>query len=355
MTVDEDATADVPPSLSSGKSWLVSSDARVLTSGAEEVLIRQGSLVRRCAGQGVRNFVTAVLNKAEDGRIDLNLSGVDATRLSQLERILDQLVDAGLLIELTEPDRGGEHDPVTLGLWRRAGATIDRAEIAERLRTQSVSIVGSGALAERLRTCCLEAGLQVTDPDGNPDAASCVTVVVGGYEEDPALEEWNELALAAGSDRPWLAVVPYDGEYATVGPWIVPRESACYRCYRLRRASVFPDESVSTTLAAATSAGLSLDHSSRYPGLNLVQAGLVVDRLVEYIGLRGQAWQSVPGGLTTIAVGPSGIETDRHRVLRVPRCPQCSPMSGRGYPQVWFGRSVGTRTSQGSQNGETRA
>lgn len=354
MTVSKDSPDDAPPHLLGEKSWLVNSDARVLTNG-DEVLIRQGGLVRRCVGQGVRNFVTALLDKAEDGRIDLDPSVVDATRRPRLDSIFDQLVDAGLLIELTESDSGGELAPVTFGLWRRAGETIDRTEIAERLRTRSVNIVGSGALAERLRTCCHEVGLQIMDLHVDSDAASSVTVAVGGYEEDPMLEEWNERALAAGPDHPWLAVIPYDGEYATVGPWMVPGQSACYRCYRLRRASVFPDESVSATLAEATAVGPSLDRSSRYPGLNLMQVGLVVDRLVEYIGLEGQAWQSLPGGLTTIAVGPRGIETDRHRVLRVPRCPQCSPMSGRGYPQVWFGRSVGTPTSSGSPNGTVRA
>jgi bacteriocin biosynthesis cyclodehydratase domain-containing protein len=354
VTVSKDSTENAPPRLSGEKSWLVNSDARVLTSG-DEVLIRQGGLVRRCVGQGVRNFVTALLGKAENGRIDLDPSVVDAARRPRLDWVFDQLVDAGLLIELTESDCGGELASVTFGLWRRAGGTIDRTEIAERLRTRTVNIVGSGALAERLRTCCHEVGLQLMDLHYDSDATSSVTVVVGGYEEDPVLEEWNKRALAAGPDHPWLAVIPYDGEHATVGPWMVPGESACYRCYRLRRASVFPDESVSVTLAGATAADLSLDRSSRYPGLNLMQVGLIVDHLVEHIGLERQAWQSLPGGLTTIAIGPRGIETDRHRVLRVPRCPQCSPMSGRGYPQVWFSQSVGTPTSSEPPKGKVRA
>jgi bacteriocin biosynthesis cyclodehydratase domain-containing protein len=349
VTVSKDSMKEIPPCSPVNKSWLVNSEIRLLTSG-DEILIRQGSLVRRCVSRNVFNIVTALLNKAENGKIDLDTSVVDTTRRSWLDRVCKQLADAGLLIELTEAERGEELDPMTFGLWQRAGGTIDRIEIAKRLRTSQVNIVGSGSLVDRLRTCCHQVGLQVKSSDDDADNRPSVAVVVAGYEEDPALEEWNERALAAGSAHPWLALIPFDGEHATVGPWMVPGESACYRCYRLRRASVFPDESVSATLARAKAVDLGLDQSSRYPGLNLIQIGLVVDRLIEHIGLEGQAQQSLSGGLTTVAIGPRGIEIERHRVLRVPRCPQCSPGSGRGYPQVWFSRSAATSASSSSPN-----
>lgn len=335
----------------SERSWVLNSEARVLANG-DEVLIRLGGVVTRCAGNGVATFVSALLDNVDDGRIDLRPSEMDVRRAAKLEQILDQLMHAGLLIELGAQDRGSAPDPVVFGLWQRAGGDVEREDIAGRLRTREVGIVGNGALADALRVRGREVGLRLVDLNGDAAVIPPATVVVGGHEEDAALEQWNRRALDAGPDHPWLAVLPYDGQYATVGPWVVPTESACYQCFRLRRAAAFPDEVVSGALADARSLGPGLDQASRYPGLNLVQVGLVIDRLVEYVGLDGQGWQSQPGGLVTIAVGPSGIDIDRHRVLRVPRCPRCSPASGRGYPQVWFGRPVDGQPWPEAPNGE---
>ncbi|MCO1574613.1 TOMM precursor leader peptide-binding protein [Crossiella sp. SN42] len=316
------------------RTWLVDGQARVLAAG-EEVLIRRGGVVTRCAGAGVRAFLAAFLAGARDGAVTLDLAEVAAERRPGIEALLARLTEAGLLVELVEDEQAA---PVPVGLWRRAGGTVARAEIARRLRERAVTVLGAGRLAELLREQCRDSGLRVTATVGEDPGG--IAVVVGAQEEDPLLAEWNERALAEPRGRPWLAVLPYDGQHATVGPWIVPGESACYHCFRLRRASVFPDESIADRLAEAVLLGPAPDHSTRHPGLNLVQAGLVVDRLAERAGLESQAWQSVPGGLTTVTAGPEGVAVAHHRVLRVPRCPRCSPARGVGYPQVWFGRSV---------------
>lgn len=331
------------------RSWLVNPDARALTSG-DDILVRRGGLVTRCSGAGIGPFLTALLGNADEGLITVDPGEVDPRRLAHFERLMAQLVTAGLLVELDEPGEaeaetdgsgGGRPDPVVMGLWQRGAAAVTRAEIADRLRTRPVRIEGAGPLADRLGAALGEAGLTLTHTD---DAVA--TVVLGAHEQDPLLVDWNTRSLAKvpGDDtgepaRPWLAVTPFEGSHAVVGPWVVPGESACYTCYLLRRAATFPDRDVSPSLPYATATGPLLDSSPRSPGLRLVQTGIVVERLVEYVGLADRSGQAVPGGLTTVAAKPDGIEVEHHRVLRVPRCASCSPATGRGYPQVWYARA----------------
>lgn len=351
----DDTTTESSPNGSTRRSWMIDAEARVVTC-SDGVLVRRGHKVTRLGGGNVSGFLSALLERAEDGRIDLPTHAVPAEKEEQLTRFLGVLEDAGLLIELNTPGDPLPGDPVTTGLWQRAHGTVDRADIAARLRTVPVAVVGSGALADRVRSGLVDAGVHVQDTDTGTDKNTVeqgrepgLAVVVGAHDEDPLLTEWNERALAAPTSSPWLVAIPFNGEHATVGPWIVPGQSACFRCYQLRRASTHSVEAVTPELADASMATLFADPSPRYPGLNLMQSGLVVDRVTDHVGLSDHGWQAVPGGLTTISVSMHGIGMESHRVLRVPRCPACSPAQGRGYPQVWHNRPI-AESAQGDSD-----
>ncbi|GAA4899659.1 TOMM precursor leader peptide-binding protein [Streptomonospora salina] len=321
----------------SKRSWLVNTEARVLASG-QDILVRHGGVVSRCSAPGIRRFVVSLLDQSVDGRIDLDPAETGQTRLAQFETLMAQLVAAGLFVEATPDaeDPGADDDPVVLGVWQRGGGAVDRTEISARLRTRPVRLLGSGSLVDDLRTALTAASVTIADDDPTAPA-----VVVGRHEQDSLLTEWNADRLADGMGVPWLAVVPFTGGQAIVGPWIVPGESACYECYLLRRASNFGSQEMSSVLAEAEPVGPVFDGSARYPGLRMVQTGLIVDRIVERVGLEERAGQSVPGELTTISLRYDAIDVERHRLLRVPRCPRCSPSAGIGYPQVWFAKEAG--------------
>ncbi|MGO1056872.1 TOMM precursor leader peptide-binding protein [Crossiella sp. CA198] len=310
-------------------SWRTDPGTRVLAAG-EDVLVRAGDAVVKCAGTGLLPLVAALLERTDGGVLEPVLfADLDQDQRDRADAVIDHLVEAGLLIETGAP---GTADPVVLGLWRRSGRAVERAVIAERLRTATVRINGGGTLAARIRTEVAAAGLALA---GEDDPAG-VTVVVGEHEDDPVLADWNEQALADPDHGPWLAVTPYDGERAAVGPWIVPGESACHHCYRLRRAAVFPDAGLSVELPQARWLGPRLDAAAAAPGLVAVQTGLVLDWLLEYLALGDRSAQLVPGGVSTVELDLNGLRIGRHRVLRVPRCPRCAPGRDTGHPQVWF-------------------
>ncbi|MDI5980589.1 hypothetical protein, partial [Amycolatopsis magusensis] len=146
------------------RSWQVNPAARLMATG-EDLLVRHGGLVTRCAAPGIRQFVTTLLGAADDGRVHLDADGLDPVRLARFELLMTQLVAAGLFTEL-EPGEAAP-DPVVLGLWQRGGGAVERADIAARLRNTPIRVVGTGALAGHLRRELAAAGLAMGPDDGD--------------------------------------------------------------------------------------------------------------------------------------------------------------------------------------------
>jgi bacteriocin biosynthesis cyclodehydratase domain-containing protein len=322
--------------------WRVVPGVRALDADGD-LLLRTGGRIVKVSSTAVVPLVRHLLQDALKGELDL--TGADELAPEQRQRfdaVLDKLAEAGLL-DATDDGMPAEAGAVD-GLWMRAGGEVERAEIARRLETDAVDVVGTGTLADRIASELATAGLRrarrVEDPaDADPDATT--SVVIGQSEEDPLLAAWNERALAAGGPE-WLAVVPMDGQHVTVGPWVFPNTSACWQCFRLRRAAAFLDHEVGAGLASAVPVTPSGDVAAMHPTLSAMQATVVADVVLQHVALRGGHGQAQPGGMTTMEYGLTGLRTENHKVLRVPRCPQCSPAAGGGFPQVWFHRDAVT-------------
>lgn len=325
------------------------------------LLVRAGGRVAKASADNLVPFVSRLLAEAQDGRVDLDqfgdLSAADARRLAGL---FDRLAETGLLmVDDTTADGTGVDDrgidtAAVDGLWARAGHQIERSDIANRLATTEVSVVGSGVLADRIADELRGGGIaNVHSADRSSSGTSEFAVVVGQGEEDDLFTEWNEVALA-GNGPTWLAVTPLDGQRFTIGPWVFPHSSACYHCYRLRRGAAFLDREVGELLvdakplrgrvtsgaASGDGSASAIDVAARYPTLASLQASLVADLVLRHVALKDAFGQACPGGVTTVQYELAGIEMKNHRVLRVPRCPKCSPAYGGGYPQVWFHREA---------------
>lgn len=124
----------------------------------------------------------------------------------------------------------------------------------------------------------------------------------------------NEAALAQRVR--WTAVV-LDGLEACVGPTVIPGESACWRCHDLREKGAHPN--LERLLAYEAKA----PHPPRAlgtPAFAEAVAALAAHALV--LTLSGGALPLV-GRVTR--VGMLDLQARSHRVLRVPRCPACSP------------------------------
>ncbi|MFI9821084.1 TOMM precursor leader peptide-binding protein [Streptomyces sp. NPDC052013] len=313
----------------------------------DAVLIRQGDHVARLSGGRLPAFTEALLTVLSDGRRTLDVgSDVDEARKLALESVLTQMTEAGLLQLGEAAEDLHAVSPAAVGMWLRVLRNVPLRTVQERLEQGTATVLGDGLLAERVLTALRDAGVTTgtaAGPDAVPQTSDPVrdlVIVAADSDSDPLLDEWNTTALKSG--RTWLPVIPFDGRRALVGPWTLPAESACFACYRLRRAAAFPDRALVDDILAARPVRNAGERATLWPGLTTMQVGLVVERVVEWFGLTDtNAGLATPGGLHTLEMTSTGLRLDSHRLFRVPRCPVCSPARDRGYPMIWFHPDAG--------------
>lgn len=296
-----------------------------------ELLIRRGDEMHLIESSGLSSMILALLSKSDAGRLSLP----EDLAHEAAERVRALLLKAGML---TADLGDGTASTTARAFALQTSGEPGAEEIDRRLHATRFHVVGVGALTDALAAALTEEGLEprvhssdeevaavMADPDG-------ALVVVGRHLADPLLLRSNEEGLRTG--RAWLPVVEYDGRRTRVGPFITPSSSACWECTRLRHTANFPDAGGRVPARRATDVGT---HGVPVvtPGHRMLTAGLVLERVLGWTALGEQSGAVAPGRMDTLGDGPSGVEIERHHVLRVPRCPACSPTAGRGLPQIW--------------------
>ncbi len=141
--------------------------------------------------------------------------------------------------------------------------------------------------------------------------------------EVPQLSSVNAARLAHGGA--WLSLLPHDGRSVVVGPLYLPGESACYACYRTRRAAASGyEEDYELVEAEPTRAACPA-------ALSAVAAGLIVTLALRWLAVRDA---TLPGRCYALETGIV-LGLSLHHVLRVPRCSICGPDEG-SVPSPWF-------------------
>lgn len=299
----------------------------------ESVLALEGESIRRLDGPGIQQFVTHLAALLRDGKylsVDDILGSVSG-EINSLQQILDLLVDEQFLVV-----SDGPVSPFAVLAAQRSGMRVTAKAAQDGLDTNHVVIGGRHwtILGQRILQGLQETGVQV---EVSEEVESCdpskFLIALGESEYDPLFRSLNSGRLDS-SGAPWLTVIPFNGSTAWVGPFMVPNKSACYTCFRLRRSSTFTDEVIHGDLLDlyAPPKGSS---SVEADGTSMVVAGLVADLAFQWAALGGTAPATTPGGVASVSIARSGIDINRTRVLKVPRCPDCSPTRYAGPPQVW--------------------
>lgn len=248
-----------------------------------------------------------------------------------IDNALEVLGGNGLLTEGAQPEADRREDPLGAMMFLVASdptLTLSTADVAIKLDAARILVAGAGPAASLVG--------DIMTRDGVPNVESCelsaagaalprftLAVVVPDASELPAMIEFNAAALGAGV--PWLQVLPFDGTLAAIGPLFIPRESCCYNCYLLRREAndSVPDECAdvyrTTTPRPQSTAMVS------------AAAGIAASLALRWLAT---ADQTVPGELYALEYYPS-LAVTRHRVLRVPRCAECSRLASMGIPDPW--------------------
>jgi len=192
--------------------------------------------------------------------------------------------------------------------------------ITERLAAAGVLLEGDAELAAAAARLLRRSGVACTRPGG---ARPTFVATAAPRAGDPLLDRRNAVVLEQGTA--WLPFGCFDGATATVGPLVVPGETACYRCFVLRRdaSSSCTPELISLRPAPVRAAIATT--------LVALVAAVAAERILRWIGLGDPA---LPGTIATVTLAPR-LEVACDVLLRAPRCPACSNLAASGLPVPW--------------------
>ncbi|MEI8105642.1 MAG: TOMM precursor leader peptide-binding protein [Actinomycetes bacterium] len=294
-----------------------------LVGDGDRLLLEHGQAVVVLEGAAVRRFLPALLPLLDGTRTigDLAVLLGDASRPA-IEQAIDVLGAHGVLSEGAPADEGTRAAAHLLAAARGLAPSL----VGERLAGCNVGIAGRSASSVEIARLLRLAGVgDVRRVSWRGDSEVGFVITAPAPDEAAALPEWNARALERGTV--WLPVRPFDGHHAAVGPLIVPRESGCYACLLLRR-------------EANLEYGAVLEEIERIPiaatadsGVEAITAGIAAHLALRWIGGNDT---TLPGVLHALELFPRLTLTEHH-VLRVPRCPACSPVASVASPLPWHG------------------
>ena len=201
------------------------------------------------------------------------------------------------------------------------GATLSSS--LERLAASLAVVVGSSRCARQIGELLVRSGVRVRYGSFAPETRGADIVVAAPDTDEVAqLRALNDRRLRDGG--PWLAVLPNDGRFVGVGPLHLPGQTACHVCYLSRRASTSGYEAEFAAVEEQPVAAPTPD------AIGAIAAGLAALICVRWLAaadptLPGVLWSFETSGLPVL---------ERHRVLRVPRCPACGVPAPA--PNPWF-------------------
>lgn len=351
-----------------------------------ELVVRGGATQATLRGRSVSDLLPYLLPKL-DGRRRLAdiVAELDHVDNDVVIGALQILMRANLLEDAVDEfgDVADGDGPISVSIsqrnyWNSLGA--NSADIQQRLQMATVAVVGdSGDMRLSLAETLARAGVgklvfaggsaldaereNRCDTPERPDASESIATVeeavsryrcdiervVGGWARlrdriqqgvslvvtctdgtNSDLDGLNRFCVGEGIK--WLHTGLGD-QHGVIGPFVIPRQSACYECFQLRLAS-----NRSFVLDAHGRAGVPPEwgvlrapepaHASYFAALVGCNAGAEVIR-----SLTGVARPTTIGAF--LSLRPDDALIVRHDVLRIPRCSVCGPRRYRPQMKVW--------------------
>ncbi len=315
------------------------------------VIVRRGSTQIKVTGGGATEAVNEILVRAGGAGVTVEeiLAAFAQPLHADLSALIQRFRDRSILVpadsDLVPPVTEG---PVDIFYWH-FGASA--RHVAAQIERGPLAIVGINAITRQLVRSLLATGagnFQVVDhpllrnvslfddfgrlraedwSDGPSPIAwdewveSADTlgllVATSDFGEQQALRDLNEYCIKFR--QAFLPVVLRD-VIGYVGPLIVPGETACLECLRGRQNSNLDDAARYRLAEAAAFEGQEV--AGHHPVMASILGDLAVLELTRYLG--GVLPGARAGQLLEVNLLDYRITT--RRILKLPRCPVCSPM-----------------------------
>ena len=345
----------------------VSGDQFVLKRGIHELLL---------TGPGVRRIVEPLIGVLDGGRTREDILEMFPGDVRQsVGDLLDAMVRRGLIMAAPAAvERGGDDHVLERAFFGNfQSSQFDAFEV---LRSARVLVAGVNLVSRGLVRGLLDSGVGqvvlVDDPVldnfvsplarageenwdiGGPDrvvrmpampergALAGITLLcaTSDFGEADALFEINRLAIGLGKTYlpAWIAdLIGY------VGPLVYPRETACLRCYRLRADSNDEQYAVRRAIREFVTS----EENAR-PGAGLLSPMAAMVGAIAAMEVVKSLVAFVPSNVTgrQVQINLVSFGASVRRVLKVPRCPDCSELTRRSPRAITVGPQIANRTAR---------
>lgn len=323
-------------------------DAVVLKRGCTEIKISGAG-----AGQAVKALLAAAAGQGAT-REEMRLLFA-APQRPVVDRLIEQLLARRLLVANSTADSPpGVETCLDVFYWHFEESA---ARVIERLNGRPLAILGVNCVARRLAAALSASGwtsfqvvdvpqlrnVRMFDVDGavkvqewgerlqppraleewkeqtDPESIACV-IATSDFGSHPVLCEWNRFCIQHG--RHFFPVI-LQNLIGYVGPLVVPGETACLECLRARQNSQMED--YRTRRAAEEAAFEGQGVAGFHPSMASVLGDIAAVELTKLYGDVLPSWKIG----TLIEVNLLATRLEARKVLKIPRCPACSPLNRR--------------------------
>lgn len=313
------------------------------------ILLKRGRVVVEVQGAASAQVALALLQIAADGdatREELVAPFPPALHPS-IESLIDALRARRLLVEAQGEEGGGE-EPVDVFYWHFGRR---RSDVARSFSRVGISVIGVNEVSRHMVSALMKSGIADVEVIDYPLLAN-VRLFQESGAVDPAL--WPErlgrpmpyrdwLAAGGGHDRGCIvATSDHGGQHllrswnqrcvregmqflpvvlqdliGTIGPLVVPGESACLECLRARENANLDDAERRRAVEYGAFEGRVVN--AAHPSMAAVLGELAALELVKF---HGQVMRSPLVG-TLIEVNLLAPSLTTRKVLKLPRCQVC--------------------------------
>lgn len=297
--------------------------ARIARLAQDEVVVKRGLAEVRLTAEGIADLLTRLLHLADGTRSRAEIEQAFVERGDDAERLVTALLRRGILLSKaanTPAER----------FWASVSPTAPNAP--ERVARSTVHVTGNGVLADAVRRTLVADGVgRVLDTEPEDEQACMLWCAA-----DEVHAEHRLLTTARAALERDLIFLPVwiDDLVTRVGPMTFPYDTACLHCYLWRLES---NDTWRTAHRLLRRADAIVDSVAGYlPSMVNLAAAVATGEIVKHLaGLP----VTVTGRVAEISTVPLAITT--RRVLKVPRCPECSGTAHRGAPVLTLGSQLG--------------
>jgi bacteriocin biosynthesis cyclodehydratase domain-containing protein len=226
------------------------------------------------------------------------------------------------------------------------GGEMSCEDIETKENQVKLIVISNGTVPDVARMLAQENGLRNTRWVENV-AEEQIFDILDGEDEDglivysptahndrlgAAINRW-----ALSRERAWMQILPYNGGEAVIGPLFIPRQTACYECFRLRRRAASAHGKEQRVMDDGDA--ITFANSGASSWNSPAESGIVWSMFFQLLSIEMLDLHSLPmtplrGQAHTVCFDECGVAVEHHRVFTVPRCPACRKPS-LPMPQPW--------------------